>query len=240
MNSSVGLNNLSNREKWIRKTLSNIPSNSRILDAGAGEKKYKLYCSHLKYVSQDFGQYEGVGDGKGLQTGSWDQLQLDIMSDITNIPESDSSFDAIMCIEVLEHLPEPIKAIQEFSRLIKPDGFLILSAPFCSLTHMAPYHYYSGFNQYFFDRFLKENDFTLLECVPNGNYFEYIAQEIHRIPDVASNYSDQTPLNRLDRFGISLVLKTLQKLSDNNRGSEDLLHCGYHIFAQKFGNSNKK
>jgi 2-polyprenyl-3-methyl-5-hydroxy-6-metoxy-1,4-benzoquinol methylase len=43
-----------------------------------------------------------------------------------------------MCVEVFEHLPEPIKAVEEFARLFKPGGYLILTAPFCSLTHFAP------------------------------------------------------------------------------------------------------
>ncbi|MGA2913324.1 MAG: class I SAM-dependent methyltransferase [Methanoregula sp.] len=66
---------------------------------------------------------------------------LDIVSENTSIPELDASFDAIMCIEVFEHLPEPILAIKEFSRLLKPDGHLILTAPFCCLTHMAAYYF---------------------------------------------------------------------------------------------------
>lgn len=100
----------------------------------------------MNYVAQDFAQYNGAGNSTGLQVGNWDQPSLDIISDITEIPEPDASFDAIMCVEVFEHLPEPIKAIQEFARLLKPNGHLILTAPFCSLTHFAPYHFYTGFN----------------------------------------------------------------------------------------------
>jgi 2-polyprenyl-3-methyl-5-hydroxy-6-metoxy-1,4-benzoquinol methylase len=146
---NCGRRNQSDREIWLQSTLKRIPDGSRILDAGAGELQYKKYCSHLNYISQDFGQYDGKGNSEGLQTSSWDNSKLDIISDIIDIPESDKSFDAIMCIEVFEHLPNPIAAIKEFSRLIKDDGFLILTAPFCSLTHFAPYHFYTGFNRFF-------------------------------------------------------------------------------------------
>ena len=77
--------NQQNREIWLEEALKKIPTGSRILDAGAGELRYKEFCEHLNYVSQDFAQYNGEGDSKGLQTGTWDQTKLDIISDITEI-----------------------------------------------------------------------------------------------------------------------------------------------------------
>ncbi len=143
---TIGLNNQATREAWLEKTLLKIPKGGKILDAGAGELQYKKFCKHLTYVSQDFGKYNGVGDGTGLQTKTWNQEKLDIVSDITSIPADKDSFDAIMCIEVFEHLKEPVLAIKEFARILKPGGFLIVTAPFCSLTHFAPYHFYTGFH----------------------------------------------------------------------------------------------
>ena len=146
----VGKNNEVNRNKWIEVTLKKVPSGLRILDAGAGNQQFRRFCLHLVYVSQDFGKYDGKGDEVGLQTGEFDYGKTDIVSDIIAIPQPDASFDAIMCTEVLEHLPMPEAAIQEFSRLLKDSGHLILTAPFCSLTHFAPYHYTTGFNRYYY------------------------------------------------------------------------------------------
>ena len=80
-------------KQTLRKILT--PAGKRLLDAGAGECKYKPFCTHLKYVSQDFCQYTGEGNSKGLQMGKWDTSHIDIVSDITNIPEPDASFDVI-------------------------------------------------------------------------------------------------------------------------------------------------
>jgi 2-polyprenyl-3-methyl-5-hydroxy-6-metoxy-1,4-benzoquinol methylase len=66
----------------------------------------------LNYVSQDFNKYNGMGDGKSLQMKNWDQSNIDIVSDISDIPEPDNSFDAIVCVEVFEHLPDPVAAIK--------------------------------------------------------------------------------------------------------------------------------
>ena len=229
-NSNFGLNNQSNREIWLENRLSKIHPGMRILDAGAGELKYKKFCTHLDYVSQDFGQYNGLGNNLGLQTQTWDNSNLDIVSDITQIPEADSSFDAIMCIEVLEHLPSPVEALKELSRLLKKGGTLLITAPFCSLTHFAPFHYYSGFNKYFYEKHLGDLNFIVDEIIPNGNYFEYLAQEIQcRIPN---SYSFNT-LSGVEKEAISTVLKLLKRMSDEDKGSSELLCFGYHIKAQK-------
>ena len=76
------------RDAWVADVLSKIPAHSKILDAGAGQCRYRKDCSHLEYTSQDFGKYDGTGDGSGLQTGSWDNSKLDIVSDITAIPRT--------------------------------------------------------------------------------------------------------------------------------------------------------
>mgnify|MGYP000872371807 CR=1 FL=1 len=101
----IGTLNGFNRDKWIKDSLSSLPKGSSILDAGAGESKYKKFCGHLKYTSQDIAEYDGQGDGYGIQTQTRDYSNLDIISDITSIPVEDGSFDSVMCIEVFEHLP---------------------------------------------------------------------------------------------------------------------------------------
>jgi ubiquinone/menaquinone biosynthesis C-methylase UbiE len=128
--------------------LKKIPAGYKILDAGAGECQFKKYCTHLNYVSQDFAQYNGDGN-VGLQMGSWDNTQLDIVSDITSIPVADGSFDAVMCTEVLEHVPDPVAALKEMNRTLRSGGYLMITVPFASLTHFAPYHFASGLNKFF-------------------------------------------------------------------------------------------
>ncbi|MFN8250046.1 MAG: class I SAM-dependent methyltransferase [Ferruginibacter sp.] len=102
-------------------------SGERILDAGAGEMRFRKYCEHLIYVAQDFAQYDPSKIDMGLQMEKWDYSGLDIVCDIINIPEPNGSFDNIMCIEVIEHIPDPAKVFPEFSRLLKPGGKLILT-----------------------------------------------------------------------------------------------------------------
>ena len=232
--SSASTGNEANRVAWLEKTLAKIPNDLRILDAGAGEQQYKRFCSHLKYVAQDFAQYDGKGNGAGLQMESWDQSNLDIISDITAIPEPDTSFDAIMCVEVLEHLTEPIKAIQEFARLLKPGGHLLLTAPFCSLTHFSPYHFYTGFNRYFYETYLPANGFKIIDLQENGNFFECLAQEVRRIPWMAERYVKDRP-SFFESLAMKLCLSLLGCFSKKDSGSAEVLHFGCHVHAVKKG-----
>ena len=220
------------RKQWIEKTLKSIPEGSKILDAGAGQQQYKKFCAHLNYVSQDFAEYNPKELMTGLQKTKWDYGSLDVVSDIASIPCDDNSFDVLMCTEVLEHVVNPREAIKEFSRLLKIEGLLILTAPFCSLTHFAPYHFYSGFNSFFYKTELEANNFEILEIIANGNYFDYLAQEINRLPKISKQYSDvnlsPSVVNNLNK-----LKKTLKSLSQKDTNSSELLCYGYHVLAKK-------
>ena len=228
----VGTRNESDRDAWVKGVLARIPAGARILDAGAGEQRYKPSCTHLHYVAQDFARYDGLGDGKGLHTGSWDQSGLDIVCDITAIPEPDASYDAVLCIEVLEHLPEPLAGLRELSRILKQGGTLILSAPFCSLTHFAPYHFTTGFTVYFYRHHLPGLGFEIVEATPNGNYFEYLAQELRRLPQIAERYAIDK-LKKREHILLGLLLRILDRFGKKDAGSSQLLNYGYHILARK-------
>jgi len=228
----VGLTNQATREAWLEKTLANITPGFRILDAGAGELQYKRFCAHLDYYCQDFARYDGIGNNSGLQTGKWDQSALDIISDITDIPEPDASFDAILCVEVLEHLPDPIKALRELTRLLKPGGTLIVTAPFCALTHFAPYFYQTGYSRYFYEYWFRELGLEIVELKENGNYFEYIAQELRRLPEAVGRYTTGR-LARHVKLSIRILLNTLFRLSKVDSGSTELLVYGWQVIARK-------
>lgn len=222
--------NESERNRWLGKTLANIPAGLRVLDAGAGELRNKGLCAHLSYVSQDFCQYDGGGDGCGLQTGTWDTSNIDLVCDIENIPEPAASFDVVLCSEVFEHIPDPLKALDEFARLLKPGGKLILTIPFASLVHFAPYHYASGFSRYWYEEHLPPRDFVIQELTPNGDWFSLSKQEILRLPRMARANGDWCwPLAYLVA-GFGLIYFSLRGKS---RQAVDVACFGWHCIALK-------
>ena len=69
-------------------------------------------CKNLEHVSADI-----------------ESSLADIRMDITKIDYPDNSFDVILCNHVLEHVPEDVKAITEFSRVLKKNGWAVLQVP---------------------------------------------------------------------------------------------------------------
>src|SRR6478672_3807872 len=51
-----------------------------------------------------------------------DTYHPDIVGDIHNLPFADESIDAVICLAVLEHVEDPIKAMKEIYRVLKKDG----------------------------------------------------------------------------------------------------------------------
>ncbi|TDT94052.1 methyltransferase family protein [Streptomyces sp. 846.5] len=229
----TGTRNKNNRDQWLAKALADVRTGSRILDAGAGELQYEPLCRHLDYVSQDFAQYDGSGDATGLQTETWDSSRLDIICDITAIPEPDASFDAVLCAEVLEHVPRPIDALQEFARLLRPGGELIVSTPVSSLTHFAPYYFYNGYSRYFYRTHLPALGLEVIEISANGDYFQFVAQEVVRADEVARRYTPRRTSSRLDDWVTLALLRRLRALSAADTGSHELLAHGLHVRARK-------
>lgn len=58
--------------------------------------------------------------------------------DAHKLPYDNESFDAVICNQVLEHVKKPWICVNEFYRVLKSDGILILSSPFIYQEHNHP------------------------------------------------------------------------------------------------------
>lgn len=222
------LNQQYERDRFIVSQLSLLEDGTSILDAGCGSQRYRKLCKKLDYKSQDFGEYvdddkpslgtDGVGGGEGYAYG-----KIDYKGNIWTIEESDRSFDTILCTEVFEHIPYPIETITEFSRLLKPGGKLILTAPNACLRHMNPYFFYTGFSDNWYKKILEENDFEINLIDPIGDYYRYHAVEIAR---TMYTHSILAKIILLPAFLYFYFKK-------KNQLSIDTLCGGYHVIATK-------
>jgi len=148
----------------IRRAAESSTSGQRVLDAGAGEGRYRPYFEHLHYVGIDL----AVGDA------SWDYSRLNVLGDLTNLPLCDKVFDLVLCLEVLEHVREPQQVLQELYRVLRPGGKLYFSVPMSWHQHQQPHDYfrYTSFGlRYLLDKV----GFDVHELAPTGGYFWFLS-----------------------------------------------------------------
>jgi SAM-dependent methyltransferase len=93
--------------------------------------------------------------------------EVDIICDILDIPNS-QKFDAVLCTEVLEHVPDPVKALEKMSQLLRPGGVAIITFPGMSWTHQAPYYFSSGLSPYWVEHHTSRLGFDVIEGVAVG------------------------------------------------------------------------
>ncbi|RFF26525.1 MULTISPECIES: bifunctional 2-polyprenyl-6-hydroxyphenol methylase/3-demethylubiquinol 3-O-methyltransferase UbiG [unclassified Wenzhouxiangella] len=97
------------------------------LDAACGEG----YGSHLlatrakSVVGVDIGE-AAVAHARERYSG--DNLRFE-QADATKLPCEDDRFDVVVSFETLEHLEAQETLLAEFRRVLRPDGFLVISSP---------------------------------------------------------------------------------------------------------------
>ncbi|TAL69082.1 MAG: methyltransferase domain-containing protein [Bacteroidetes bacterium] len=222
--------NQRDRDRWVIEKAKEVPAGASILDIGAGTCPYRANFSHCNYKAHDFKKYHGVMLGNTTEYG-----KIDYESDIASIPVPGESFDYILCTEVLEHVPEPIKAVEEMTRIIKPGGKIFITAPLGSGLHQLPYHYYGGYTPEWYKLMAERFNLNLIEIVSNGGYFRLLAQESARLAwtwDQHKHLHGENGQQIHSLFG-EWIPRYLFYLEDNC--FIDQFTVGYHVVYQKPG-----
>ena len=90
----------------------------------------------------------------------------DIVGDIHALPFEDNSKEAILCLAVLEHVHNPIKAMEELHRVLQPGGKLLIYVPFLYYYH-AHEGYYGDYWRFTIDTLRRFSEpFGKSEIVP--------------------------------------------------------------------------
>ena len=200
------------RDDWVRRMAGDIPPGARVLDAGAGECQYRALFSHTKYETQDFGGYKGSTEG--LLAEEWKYGKIDYLCDITSIPVEDARFDVVLCTEVLEHVVDPVGTLKELTRVLRPGGKLLLSAPLGSGLHQQPHHYFGGFTPHFYTRHLGQCGYEHVQISPLGGLLRHVAQDCHRVGRVISARMQPVPEWTILDLMMNWLPRVLSSLDD--------------------------
>lgn len=148
--SALGLSLLQN----LKTVFTSEYLHGRLLDAGAGKLPHRFLVGKLgvEYTSLDFKKTHP---------------ELDVVADIQAMPLPDASFDSAICIEVLEHVPNPEKALRELFRVLKPGGKLVFSVPHFLYLHNEPYDFYR-YTKYGLQELARRAGFRVVLIKPSG------------------------------------------------------------------------
>jgi SAM-dependent methyltransferase len=104
---------------------------ARLLDLGCGRGRHAHALAArdgltVVGVDADRVELEAARNGFRLfELRGWSLLQGDALA----LPFTDGAFDAVVCSEVLEHLPDYESALDEIARVTRPGGVFALSVP---------------------------------------------------------------------------------------------------------------
>ncbi|HEY7287402.1 MAG TPA: methyltransferase domain-containing protein, partial [Vicinamibacterales bacterium] len=153
----------------------------RMLDVGCGTQQYRKFLKCRQYFGVD-----------------WTLVSRPpAVADITRIPFRDRAFDSALCTEVLEHLPEPGRCLDEIRRVVKPGGTVFFTVPMTMYTHSEPYDFYR-YTEYGLRYLLEKHGFEILKLRRLGGVVSVMAS--HGISlgcDALADRLDQSVLRRI-------------------------------------------
>ena len=119
--------------RFIKFVSKEVKEGEILLDAGCGDSPYYEFLKHSKYIGTDF-----------LKVNKkYDKSKLNFVSSLDELPLKDESVDTILCTQVLEHVENPFKVMNEFKRILKKEGKLFISVPQQQGVHEEPYNFFN-------------------------------------------------------------------------------------------------
>lgn len=133
----------------------------RVLDAGAGNLTAKPLLTRLSesYLSLDIEKRN---------------VDVDIVDDIQTLSSiKDDSFDTVYSSQVLEHIPRPWDAVKQIYRVLKKDGYAVVTVPFLAALHEEPYDFYR-YTPHSLDYLFSREGFQVVKIKKMGGLLSFV------------------------------------------------------------------
>lgn len=194
----------------------------KLLDFGCGSKPYReLFTGVDEYIGTDM---ENEGHNH-------ENEDIDVYYDGKNLPFESNLFDAILCSEVLEHVPDLNHSLSELNRILRVNGKILITTPFVWPEHEMPYDY-RRFTSNGLKQVLEDNGFLILNQRKSGSYVESVTQMwmmyLHSNLYTNNKYINLM-INALFIFPFSLLGLILSKVLPAGNG----LYLNVVILAEK-------
>jgi len=171
----------------------------KLLDFGCGRKPYEQLFTVDQYIGIDL---EETGHEHTLS-------KVDVYYDGQTIPFPDEHFDSIFCSEVFEHIFNLNEILIEIKRVLKKEGKILITVPFCWHEHEVPYDF-GRYTSFGIKSILEKNGFEIIHNKKSGNFikvnFQLWALYFHSIIS-------------LKQKGLSFIIKMIFIIPINILGS---------------------
>jgi 2-polyprenyl-3-methyl-5-hydroxy-6-metoxy-1,4-benzoquinol methylase len=188
------------------------------LDIGAGRSPY---ASLLEAATESVFVVD-IEDRSG---------RVDRIADIQDMAQIGSgSFDSAICTQVLEHVPDPRRAVTELARVLRPGGHLVVSVPHLSAIHEAPTDFYR-YTRYGLEALAVAAGLEVLQIKPTGGLVSFVA---HGASVALLTTLGSVPgMFRVARALNDVLLVKLAGLLDRVVGMSGRYPCDYVLVALK-------
>lgn len=113
--------------EWILGREPDLRTSGTLLDLGAGEGRYlPLWRRANPGAAIVAAELSPVASARSA--GRHPDVRH-IVADAQEVPLADGSVDAVVSIEVIEHVPSGVAMLREVSRLLRPGGWALISTP---------------------------------------------------------------------------------------------------------------
>ena len=138
-----------------------------VLDVGGAE-----FFETVRRHSIDFATWTCLESS--LARGTDDARFRLVQGDGCAMDFADGEFDTVLNIQVLEHVFEPLRMVDEIGRVLRPGGHAIFLIPQTSTTHLAP-DYHCNFSRYWIRGAMERAGLAIVEHRPLGGVWSSMA-----------------------------------------------------------------
>jgi SAM-dependent methyltransferase len=190
---------------------------ARMLDVGCGERPYEaLFVDAAEVVGFDV-----PGNP-----------HADLHGSIDAIPVEDASFDVVLCLQVLEHVPDPAAAVRELRRAVRPRGRVLLSTHGVYPFHPNPDDLWRWTHQGLERVFLASGEWASVTVRPGAGTAATIGMLVAHGVDLLCKRAHMRALATPLVFALNASGETLDRavpvLASTRPGT---LHANYHVEA---------